>query len=573
MLPRRVATYVPPLLVGLLALPFILRQNSWMEWSNAYWLLERQTAHVEARGLPTLFLHNPSGAFNPFFTYYAGFTLSVLAYPAAVLGAWPVFAASVVAAIVGGYLGIWWTARNLGLSPQLAILPALTFTTTPYVLSEIYGRGAWAELVAANAAAVMLGGLTALLWHPGRRRAPALAALIAATAVVAGTHNLTLMMSAVALPLLLLAVLPLRGPGRPPVLPALAGVGLGVGLAAAWLIPNLSFGPDTWIAQPLSNERDLSQTFGMDAISNLLSPLPAVPDGNNRWVYAQGPTLVLVWSLVAFGSLYWARRGASRRAVWAAAGLIAFSFALVMFIVHPHWWLSFPRLVKTVQYPFRLIPYLAIAAALCAIVGLVALHGPARRWLTVALAVIVAVQAVAGVWIVVNSQAAGPVAGAPPRHGDVPVASVPPSFGGAADLQFRVVGRPVGRPPNQKPRAFAFDDLLTSDAGTSSGVGRVGDRLLIPVIWSPLVRVTGDARISGRDRSGVAIATVTRTDARGRWSATVAAAHPWQLVAGRVISLLSALAIAVAGIVALRRRRRSPHVAAPTDLPRPVVHA
>ena len=160
---RRLATFVPPLLVALLALPFIQRQNSWWEWSNAYWLLERQTEHVSAHGVPTLFLNNVSGAFNPFYTFYAGFTLSVLAYPAAVIGAWPVFAGTVVAAIVCGYVGIWWTARNLGLSPQLAVLPGLVFTTAPYVLSEIYGRGAWAELVAVNAAAVLLGALTAML--------------------------------------------------------------------------------------------------------------------------------------------------------------------------------------------------------------------------------------------------------------------------------------------------------------------------------------------------------------------------------------------------------------------------
>ncbi|MDX6714048.1 MAG: hypothetical protein QOH30_606, partial [Baekduia sp.] len=54
---RRVATVLPPLLVGLLALPFVLHQNSWWEWNTALWLLERQTAHVSAHGVPTLFVH------------------------------------------------------------------------------------------------------------------------------------------------------------------------------------------------------------------------------------------------------------------------------------------------------------------------------------------------------------------------------------------------------------------------------------------------------------------------------------------------------------------------------------
>jgi hypothetical protein len=562
---RRVATFVPPLLIGLLALPFILRQNSWMEWSNAYWLLQRQTAHVEAHGLPTLFLHNQSGAYNPFFTYYAGFTFSLLAYPAAVFGAWPVFVASVTAAIVSGYLGIWWTARNLGLSPQLAILPTLTFTTTPYVLSEIYGRGAWSELVAVNAAAVAFGAATTLLWHPDRHRGRALAALIAATAVVAGTHNLTLMLSAIALPLLLAALLPLRGTGGAPIWPAMgrvvAGLLLGVGLTAAWLIPNLWFGPSTWIAQPSGTERDLMQNGGLVSISNLLSPLPARPDDwMSRWVYTQGPTTVMAWSLVAFAVVFWVRRRGAGSSMKAAAGLTVVGLALVLLIVNPHWWLSFPRVVKTVQFPFRLVPYLAMAVALGAIVGLTALRGPTRRWLVGALVALVAVQAAAGIGIVVNSEAGGPaeVNVPPPRRGDVPIDRLPPTFGGAADLQFRVVGQPTGRPASRAPGTFEFDDLLTSDFGTSDGTGRASDRLIIPVVWSPFVRVTGDARISGRDPAGMAIVTLTRTEANGRWRLTVGPAHPWQLVAGRVISLLSVLAIVILGLVAFRRRRTAP---------------
>jgi hypothetical protein len=157
---------LPPLLVGLLALPFILWQNSWWEWATPFWLLQRQAAHVSAHGVPTLFLHTASGAFNPFYAFYGGFTLSALAYPAAAIGAWPVIVAATEAAMVGGYLGIWWTARNLGLSHRLAVLPPLTFSTTPYLLSDLYGRGAWAEFLAVNAAAVVLGAATG---RPRRR--------------------------------------------------------------------------------------------------------------------------------------------------------------------------------------------------------------------------------------------------------------------------------------------------------------------------------------------------------------------------------------------------------------------
>ena len=122
---RRIVTFLPPLFVAALLIPFAVRQNAWYEWENAYWFLQRQAEHVSAHGVPTLFLHTKDGSFYPFFLYYGGFTIGLLAYPAALFGAWPVFLASMVAAVVGGYLGIWWTALSLGLSRRLAVLPAL----------------------------------------------------------------------------------------------------------------------------------------------------------------------------------------------------------------------------------------------------------------------------------------------------------------------------------------------------------------------------------------------------------------------------------------------------------------
>jgi hypothetical protein len=125
-------------------------------------------------------------------------------------------------------------------------------------------------------------------------------------------------------------------------------------------------------------------------------------------------------------------------------------------------------------------------------------------------------------------------------------------------LQFRVVNQPTSDPPNQPPAQLHHINLITSDTGSFDGLGSVGDRMLVPVVWSRLVQVTGDARIDGRDERGTSMIAVTNTDAQGHWKATVEAAHPWQLTVGRLISLLSAIAIAAAGLIGRRRRRRSP---------------
>ncbi len=51
--------------MGAVAVPFIVRQNAWYEWSNTLWLLELQTAHVSAFGFPSYFIDAAGMYFNP----------------------------------------------------------------------------------------------------------------------------------------------------------------------------------------------------------------------------------------------------------------------------------------------------------------------------------------------------------------------------------------------------------------------------------------------------------------------------------------------------------------------------
>jgi hypothetical protein len=563
---RRLTTWVPPLLVALLTLPFILRQNSWWEWINVYWLLERQTEFVSAHGTPTLFLHMGPAGFNPYYVYYAGPLLSALAYPAALVGTWPVFVSATVAAIVAGYSGIWWAARNLGLSRRLAILPALAFSTTPYILSNLYGRGAWSEFIAVNAAAVLLGALTALLWHPRSRGA--FAATVAATAVIAGTHNLTLMLSAVVLPLLLLALMPLRPASAGPLSRAIGrGVGataLGVGLTAAWLLPNLAYGRQTMVAQPSVNDPLIRETHGLTAPGNVLSPWPVRPmDYEGRWVYAQPPVATLAWAVVVLLLLIWLGRRRPDRSVASAAALLILGLTLSLFALNARWWLHLPDIVHAVQFPMRITSYLAFVVVMGAVVGL--LRVPSR-WAAGILASLVALQAAGAVAVVTGSQDAGKFGVPAPRASEVkadeePIGLSDPRFG--SQTQFRVTSRPTPDRPLAAEAALTFDDQLTSKAGVLNGVAPVGAYVLTPVTWSPFISVTGAARLAGRHDNGLAIVQVTGTDAAGRWDATVRTARPWPMKLGFAISLLSAALLAAFAARAVVRRRRGPGAPAP----------
>jgi hypothetical protein len=565
---RRLATFVPPLLVALLTLPFIIHQNAWWEWANPYWFLGRQTAHVSATGLPTLFLQLETGAFNPYYVYYAGPTLSVLAYPAVLIGAWPVFAAATVAATVAGYLGIWWAARTLGLSRRLAILPGLAFATTPFLVSTLYDRGAWAELVAANAAAVLLAGLLAVTFRrPGARDTGALIAILSAAAVIAGTHNITLMVSAVVLPLLLSALLPLRPPDAPPLGRALARAAVagaaGIALTAAWLLPNLWYGRDTLIAQPRINDDTLSNFPGGASASALLTPWPHVPgpivDGG-RMIHPQLPVLVLLWTVGAFAVLL-ARRRVPVRVLGSTLALVALGAALVVLVAHQPWWLHFPSLMRAIQFPFRLLTYVSLIIALGSVLAMRALGiGRGGRLAITALGVAVIVQIGFAAYVALDSQATTAFLGVkPPREADARAAAVPAAFSLPnllTPLQFRVIDRPTSTDAVSADASIAIDDPLTSDRATLGGAQPVGSEVVVPVAWSPYVRVTGGASLVGRDAQGAMVVRIDATGPDGHWAAVVSPATPWPLALGRWLSLFSVAALLAAGVAALARRRR-----------------
>jgi hypothetical protein len=580
---RRAVTLLPPLFVALLALPFILRQNAWWEWQNAYWLLERQAAHVSAHGTPTFFLHTKVATFYPHHLLYGGPLLTVLAYPAAIVGAWPVFVASVVAAMVAGYLGIWWTARNLGLSRGLAVLPALTFSATPYLVTDLYGRGAWTEQIAVNAAAVMLGAATALLWHPDRGRRRALAAMTLSTATVAGTHNLTLMMAGVLLPLVLIALTPmLPGPRDWRQLlrtlgAILAATLLGAGLVGAFLIPNLWFGGMTFVTDANVSQLQLGNIAPSLHPSTVLSPWPVIPASQRgvSYLYAQPPILALVWAVIALVVLAASRSRRSRNAVLSGVPLAALAAALLVLTTTPSWWLHLPAIVQMIQLPVRLVPYVAIACALIIVLALTSLPGGRRRQLLVAgLVAITVAQAGMAVYIAQSTRASsteGQQVRAV-RHDEIGVESEPRMYREPImfnSLQFRVLNATTGPAPTRPIGGVGMADPATSDVGTVQGESGVGTVELITAAWSPFIRVDGDASLVGRSVEGLAIIRVDRTDPSGAWSATVrpvcsglclSGDAPWSMPVGRLLSLFSALALAAIGGLWLRdglHRRRA----------------
>ena len=75
-----------------LTLPFAFRETAWSEWANPYWFLVEQTNQVRRFGFPTFFLHSDvSGTAYPNHVFYAGFTIAVMSYLAAIFTPWVIF--------------------------------------------------------------------------------------------------------------------------------------------------------------------------------------------------------------------------------------------------------------------------------------------------------------------------------------------------------------------------------------------------------------------------------------------------------------------------------------------------
>jgi hypothetical protein len=228
--------------------------------------------------------------------------------------------------------------------------------------------------------------------------------------------------------------------------------------------------------------------------------------------------------------------------------------------------------VQTVQMPMRLLPFVAMITAVAVTVLLAGLGQlRARRPLMAALVIVVAAQALTAIYVVVSNKPGVALTATVVHRDDIRVEEEPSPFSGPQEVvpyQFRVLGQPKGDQKVVAGVPSTLDSPLTSDAATIRGVAPVGARIATDVVDSPLVRISGDARVAGRDDNGRILIEVTRTDANRGFTATVRGqcalclstdGGPWQLRVGRLITLLSFALLLTACLVSLGRaaqRRR-----------------
>ncbi len=556
--------------VGVLAVPFVATQNAWFEWSNTLWLLELQTEHVRAHGLPSYFIHGPEQVFYPHHVFYGGPLLAFLAYPSLLLGAWPVLAGVTVAAFSAISAGMTWIARTVGAPAGIALAPGVLLATTPYVVSEVYGRGALTELIALGGALVALGGAAARIAGDGRARAAA--AVFVGTAVVAGSHTLTLGIAGLlAVPgLVLVAALlgiPRRTAGHRAVGIAVAALG-GVLLCGVFLVPQLWLSGRTVISEPSVNRPILERTA--DAATPAVLFDPVLSQGASQRgsdVRTQTAVTATAWLLVV-GTWAAVTRRLDRRSRRALLALGLVGGLLVLAIGFPRFWLHLPSATWTIQFPFRLVPYLTVVVLLGMAVLLRQPRIATARWVQVALGAAVVWQLATAVVQVLGADARpSPFA---QKASAITASSLPNSFAGQRFFQaaqFRMPEDPPVADPTERIDVPA-QRRPPPDAIDLHGPQPVGTRLATNVVWSPLIRVTGDARDIGSDADGFVVLQVG-PHAGAEWTARVTSRCEWCVSAlwgGAPIALLAgrvATAVGVVGLVACGIRRRTRGVHAP----------
>ena len=563
---------IATLAVLLIASPLLFTSDGFApDFTNAIWLAGYQQHVIAAHLHPTLFLQTQleengaagGGVFYPIFAFYGGTLFALTGALAALLGGSTIlaFEAVTLAAIAAAYGGLFWLARQLGVKGVLAHAPAIVFVTSAYYVSDLYGRGDWAEFIAVSALPLVLAASLRLV--RGRLSAGPVACLVAASVVFSGSHNITLLWGST-LAVVALVVYWLAS-GRSRELPwrrmlAVAGlIALGVGLNGWFLLPDLSYAHDTVI----SGE---SVPWGLWALFNtfgvIFDPLRRVP--SESWLpalYVQAPVLALVWGLLA-APLSW-RYPRLRAGVATALIVLACLLALIMSSAA---WSLLPTLFQRAQFAYRLQTYVTLACAGLVLVGALALtrradSGRATRLdralaLGLGLAVAFGVAICAWQLWVPNTQVHELTFSSLANRAEVlraPPTLLPQSWNAGnnyGDRSLPVVATTAG---------FTFDPNHVED-------DRLAGSVSVPAGLQPfdtniaggpyLVHVGGGVRVVGRTRGGYLVLQRT-TDRSQPVPVELRAQLSAPVVLGRITTAASAaLLLALAVIASVRRRRR-----------------
>jgi hypothetical protein len=347
------------------------------DWPTHLWLVQMQARNIEALGHPSLFFQSSLGAFEAWYAFYGGTLYSIAAAGAVISGGHTlaVYILSWALAMAMAWGGFTWLSRQAGLRGWTAHIAGLVFVSSAYYLTDVYARGAWAETVATSSIPLLLAAGLSLLRAEAWRAGPVLA-FVVGVVLFTGSHNITLLYGTIFLALLCvtgaLAVGRDALPARRRVLGVAALGLLATGVNLWFLLPDVAFQGHTSISHSFTKAPTLA---GGTPPSLVLDPIRHSQVENFPTLDIQVPMLALLWALAAL-ALCWRSLAVLWRRLTVALSVTCLPF-LALLLDHSLWH-DVPKILWSIQFPYRLLSYIDYCFAGLVMVALVALTGQRR---------------------------------------------------------------------------------------------------------------------------------------------------------------------------------------------------
>lgn len=346
---------------------YLTKRSFGPDWTDAMFLAWHQGVAIANTGHPTLYLlAQDRGLFEPFYAFYGGPLYGGIGAVSALLGNRPelAFVGANVALVGLAYAGMVWLGRELGGGRIARHVGAAVFVSSPYYLTDVYARGAFAETAALSALPLLLASGIALLRRPWNARTVLAFAL--AVVVLSGSHNLTLAWGTaviVVIGAVLIAVLPAER--RPPWRRVVALFGfavLAMGVNSWALLINVLYSGKVAIAGGAPTDWHGSKAFNVPSV--VFDPWRrAVPFSATPRLTVASQIWALVWAIVvavlARHRIARAPQALRRTALVLVGGLVALYVLVLM-----AWpWDIMPKPLNLIQFPYRINGYIAIVVA------------------------------------------------------------------------------------------------------------------------------------------------------------------------------------------------------------------
>ena len=360
----RTAGWIPASVIGLLMLPMVVTSRSFgPDFTVHLWALRQQQWNIEAMGHPGLFVSvRPLGAFYPVFAFTGSGIYSVGGYLAILLGPIVAYKLLILTGLCLAYGGFTWLAVQFGLRGWRSQIPGAVFVTGAYFITDMVGRGDFAEFIALASVPFVIAAISAYL-KGSRAGLRHRLAVVFGVFVLSGSHNITLLWGATFVVLLaVLGVVGWASTWRRPLpwrrVAQLVGLGaIGGGLNAWYLFPDVAYGFDTLVGLVSKITRPGTIFVHPALLLNPLRPAdrsPTIVHFFARDIRLSFPCLIFAWAIVVV-MLQWRKNGWVARRLF--LGLLVLTVAFVILVMNTQPWSWLPRIYWNTQFTWRLDGY------------------------------------------------------------------------------------------------------------------------------------------------------------------------------------------------------------------------